>query len=526
MSFNQAVLSKAQRDQYELIKQAAESDLETFIRLVHPKRVLGAVHSELLKWWTRPDAKSHQMTLLPRDHQKSAMIAYRVAWEITRNPSIRVLYISSTQNLAIRQVGFIKNILTSEAYRYYWPEMVNKDEASREKWTQTEFCVDHPKRKEDMVRDPTVFSAGLTSTIVGMHADIAVLDDVVVMDNAYTDDGREKVKLQYSFLSSIEAAAACEWVVGTRYHPRDLYNDLLEMQVEQFDEHGDIIGYDPLYEVFQRQVEDRGDGTGQFLWPREKQMDGSVFGFDRDVLARKRAQYLDPIQFRSQYYNTPNDYETSRIKRDSFQYYDPKYLRRLEGKWYFKARKLNVFASVDFAFSLNKSADYTSIVVVGIDADRNYYVLDVDRFKSDKIPVYFDHILALYTKWDFRKIRCEISVAQKVIVNSLKNDYIRPHGLALSIDEYNPSRIQGSKEERVDAILQPRYSNNQIWHYRGGNCSVLEEELVLVKPPHDDVKDALAACIDVCVPPTASALSADPLASQVYSVHQRFGGVA
>lgn len=524
MSSNKALLNKQQKDDYDLIKAAAEQDLETFIRLIHPKRVLGAVHQELLSWWTRDSAKRHQLTLLPRDHQKSAMIAYRVAWEITRNPSIRILYISSTANLAHRQVGFIKNILLSDAYRYYWPEMVHPEETQRERWTQTEFCVDHPKRKADMIRDPTVFSAGLTSTIVGMHCDVAVMDDVVVMDNAYTDDGRERVKLQYSLLSSIEGADSKEWVVGTRYHPRDLYNDLLEMQVELYGDDDAVTGYDPLYEVFERQVEDRGDGAGQFLWPREKQADGSVFGFDKDVLARKRAQYLDPIQFRAQYYNNPNDYETARIKRDLFQYYDPKYLHRLDGRWHFKNRKLNIFAAVDFAFSLNKRADYTAIVVVGVDADRNYYILDIDRFKSDKIPEYFAHILLLHQKWDFRKVRCEVSVAQKVIVTALKNDYIKPHGLALSVDEYNPSRVLGSKEERVDAILHPKYSNHQIWHYRGGNCSVLEEELILAKPAHDDVKDCLASVIDVSVAPTGNAATTSAF-NTVYQTHARFGGV-
>lgn len=233
---------------------------------------------------------------------------------------------------------------------------------------------------------------------------------------------------------------------------------------------------------------------------------------------------MDPIQFRAQYYNNPSDYETAKIKRDLFQYYDPKYLRRLDGRWYFKTRKLNVFAAVDFAYSLKRTADYTAIVVVGVDADRNYYVLDIDRFRSDKIPEYFNRLLSLHQKWDFRKVRCEITAAQKVIVTSLKNDYIRPHGLALSIDEYAPSRILGSKEERVDAILHPRYINHQVWHYRGGNCSILEEELILTKPAHDDVKDCLASCIDVAVPPTGDALpNSNPSLS--YNTHNRFGGI-
>src|SRR5687768_17070905 len=106
----------------EKVKAAAEADLVTFIKLVAPHRVLGDVHLDLCKWWTRGKASSHQMVLLPRDHQKSAMIAYRTAWRITKDPSTTVLYISSTANLAEKQLKFIKDILTSDIYRRYWPD--------------------------------------------------------------------------------------------------------------------------------------------------------------------------------------------------------------------------------------------------------------------------------------------------------------------------------------------------------------------------------------------------------------------
>lgn len=508
------------------IRMQAEADLESFIRLVHPQTVLGNIHSELISWWTRQEAKSHQLVLLPRDHAKSRMVAYRVAWEITRNPTIRVLYISSTANLATKQLKFIKDIITSDIYRYYWPEMVHPDEGKREKWTETEIAVDHPKRKAEAVRDPTIFTAGLTTGITGMHCDIAVMDDVVVKENAYTEEGREKVKSQYSLLSSIEGAEAKEWVVGTRYHPKDLYNDLMTMEVDQYDENGELTGAYPLYELFERQVENRGDGTGEFLWPRQQRYDGKWFGFDASILAKKRAQYLDRTQFRAQYYNDPNDPESAAISRDLFQYYDQKHLTRVDGRWYYKQHKLNVFASVDFAFSLTQKSDFTAIVVVGVDSNYNYYVLEIDRFKSNKISDYFQHILHLHQKWDFRKIRAEVTAAQQVIVRDLKDNYIRPHGLALSVEEYKPNRYQGSKAERMEAILQPRYQNGQIWHYMGGNCQVLEEELVLQNPPHDDVKDCLASVIESAVAPsnmTNGASRTKQLRQQ--ATHSRFGGI-
>ena len=510
------------------IRERAEADLEFFIELVHPQRLLGSIHRELIQWWVRPGHKTHQLVLLPRDHAKSAMVAYRVAHAITVNPAVRVLYISSTSNLASKQLKFIKDILTSDRYRYYWPDMVHKEEAKREKWTETEFSVDHPIRKAEAIRDPTVFTAGLTTNIVGLHCDIAVMDDVVTGDNAYTEEGRNRVQTQYSLLSSIEGAGAEEWVVGTRYHPRDLYNDMLEMSVDKYDEEGNVVEKDPLYEIFERQVESLGDGTGEFLWPKQQRADGKWFGFDRDILATKRAQYLDRLQFRAQYYNDPNDPDGAGIRREHFQYYNPALLRREQGKWYLNRKKLNLSVAMDFAYSLSQRADYSSIVVVGCDADSNYYVLDIARFKTNEVNEYFRHILYLHQKWDFRKIICETTAAQEVIVNTLKNSYIRPHGLALAVESFKPNKYMGSKEERIGAILQPRYEERQMWHYQHGNCQLLEEELEKQNPQHDDIKDALATAVDACVVPTLASHTTDAYRRARFDVpvsNTRFGGL-
>src|SRR6266436_9159113 len=190
-------------DEREQHRIRAEASLEYFITLVHPKRLLGNIHREVINWSTRQDAKSHQLLLLPRDHMKSALIAYRVVWELTKDPTLRVLYISANSNLATKQLKFIKDIITSDTYLIFWPEMVNKEEFHREKWTEREISLDHPARKEESIREPSIFTAGLTSNIIGLHCDIAVLDDVVVTGNAYTQEGRDKVKDQDSLLSSV-----------------------------------------------------------------------------------------------------------------------------------------------------------------------------------------------------------------------------------------------------------------------------------------------------------------------------------
>lgn len=507
----------------DTVRLHAEASLVAFIKLVAPERVMGAIHEELCEWWTRQGHKSHQLVLFPRDHGKSAYAAFRVAWELTKNPTLRVLYISATSNLAQKQLGFIKQIFESDTYQKYWPDHIEKEEGKRAKWTQTEIELDHPLRKKEKIRDPSIFTGGLTTSLTGLHCDIAVLDDCVVQENAYTQEGRNKVKTQYSLLSSIEGAEAKEWVVGTRYHPNDLYSDLLKMEEDQYNDDGEIDGSESIYEIFERRVEDRGDGTGEFLWPRQFRSDGKYFGFDRKILAKKRGQYLDRGQFRAQYYNDPNDPDNRPIDIDKFQYYERKHLKEENGYWFLKDRRLNVYASVDFAYSYSKRADSSAIVVIGVDHDNNCYVLDIDRFKTDKISEYYRHILAAVTKWNIRKIRCEVTAAQQTIVTELKNSYIKPSGLVLSIDEHRPTRHSGTKEERMDAVLNPRYENLLMWHYRGGNCQLLEEELISQRPAHDDIKDALASAIEIAVKPMKRS-GRNKERSNVVSFHPRFGG--
>lgn len=505
----------------EEIRDAAEADLLVFIRLLAPHLLLGKCHEELLSWWQSGSRKHNCLILLPRGHLKSRLIAYKTAWELTRDPTSTILYVSATTDLAEKQLGLIKRILTSNTYKKYWPEMLNDDEGKRETWTMSEIAVDHPLRKREGIRDPSIKTAGLTTNITGFHATNVKLDDIVVPNNAYTEDGRAKVASQISQIASIKEPDSIMDCVGTRYHPKDQYELFMRQSYKIYNaESGEEEAEDFVWDSYMRVVET--DGT--FLWPRARRPDGKAFGFDVNVLSRIKAEYEDRTQFFAQYYNDPNDKETMRIGPEKFQYYDRKFIRSVNDRWHFMDRPLNVYAAMDFAFSLKKKADYTSLVVIGIDSENNIYVLDIDRFKTDRISEYFSSILRMYQKWGFKKIRCEVTTAQQVIVRDLKENYIKPHGLSLIVDEYRPNRHEGSKEERVAASLEPKYDNRQMWHYRDGNISALEEELMLAKPPHDDIKDALTAAIDIAIPPMKRRTETTRQGNVVYN--SRFGGVA
>jgi len=261
-----------------------------------------------------------------------------------------------------------------------------------------------------------------------------------------------------------------------------------------------------------------------FIWPRVIRKDGKAFGFDLQVLARIKAEYSDQGQFFAQYYNNPNEDSTNRISSDKFQYYNPKFLTKDGSRWFYNGKRLNVYAAVDFAFSLSKNSDFTAIVVIGIDNEDNVYVLDISRFKTNKILEYFKEVAKLHSTWRFSKLQAEVTVAQITIVEAIK-DYVKKEGMSLSVVEYRPSKVEGNKEQRIAAALEYRYDDYKMWHREGGFTPILEEELVLAHPPHDDIKDALASACTIALKPAATRSEAIKDFFIGNQKQTRFGGV-
>jgi phage terminase large subunit-like protein len=491
---------------------------------MNPGYVYGDIHKDIYRWMMDyslfgqdDNLTANKLVMLPRAHLKSHMVATWAAWILTRHPEITILYVSATAELAETQLYAIKNILESGPYQHFFPEYIHPQEGKREMWNNRKFSLDHPKRASEGIRDATIATAGLTTNTTGWHADIICADDLVVPENAYTEDGRDSVRKKASQFTSIRNAGGFTLAAGTRYHPSDIYDTWKHQEYEVYNGEGDLIEKLPTWSIVEHCVEK----DNIFLWPRAVGDNGKAFGFDMNVLARIRSEYEDTVQFYAQYYNDPNDPGSNRITRDRFQYIDPKLVRYSNGTWTVREKRINIYASVDFAYTTKKTSDYTAIVVVGIDSDGYIYVLDIDRFRTDKISTMFDHVQELHEKWNFRTLRAEVTAAQSLIANDLK-DKIRQENMRLAIDENRPSRSQGTKEERMSAILEPRYENLSVFHIKGGYTPALEEELILARPKHDDIKDALASVIEIAKRPAKDR----SLHDRKKVVYGKFGGVA
>ncbi len=482
-----------------------EGSLKRFARYINPHYLYGEIHDEVFDWFQQSEsddpqvreAAQNQLLLLPRGHLKSHCIAVYAAWKITREPWTTIVYLTAGEDLATLQISAIKSMLTCPQYRLLWPEMLAEKESERDKWSTWAFNVDHPERKARGVRDYTIILKTVGASGTGLHCDVLLMDDVVVPQNAYTASGRSDVERAVGDFASIKNTGAITKAVGTRYDEKDIYGQNINAMVPIHDEEtGEQIGEYKLWQIFERPVEDQGDHMGNFLWPRVRcPKTGRWEGWDSKELLKKKTEYAIRglvAQFYAQYYNEPNKAGEEIVSE--FRYYNRKLLKRSGDKWYLGDKELHVVAGMDLAWSddtgTKSRADWSAIVVAGMDADGYIYVLDATRFRTMKYSVYYKNIAKMFDIWRFKSIFIESDGAGKVIIEEIKN-MVRQNNLSVHVAGKAQSRKLNAKAEEHAAVLEPRYSSGTILHYKGGIIADLEEEVKTIRPKFDDLKDAL-----------------------------------
>jgi len=522
---------KSRKDQ---LRELLEVDLVAFAKYINPQYCYGDIHEQVFSWLSDPKGGDHQLLLMPRAHLKSHCIAVWCVWQITIDPSSTIVYLSAGEDLATIQVASMKGMFTSDRYRTLWPDMFHKEEGKRNKWAAWGFNVDHPKRRELNIRDMTMMVKTIKGNATGLHCSHLVYDDVVVPNNAYTEIGRKEVKACISQFASIRNPGAFTKAVGTRYHPKDIYQDFRNAVVKIWNKDfyssgkGDFDGEKALWDIKEYVVETAKDMSGDYLWPRTiNPYDNRPYGFDAQILATIQSQYFalgENSQFYAQYYNDPNDASSNRVNRDLFQFYNPDNVRFDDGHFYIKGRRLNISAAMDVAWTVNKGSDYTAIAVTGIDCENNIYVLALDRFKTQDYDVYYEHIVGLHVQWGFRKLRIESNAGGHLVAREMKR-LLRVNGANLIVEGKASTVHEGKKEEKHRAVLIPRIKNGSIYFYKGGLTPVAIEEIVLERPPYDDLKDVLTTAISIANPPSRPTTGINNGKNIKLRSRSRFGGI-
>jgi len=495
----------AELTRQEQLRQVVCDDIWAYAQYVLPHYAFGDIHRDVLRDMgdssrETGEGASNLLALIPRDHLKSVMAGVYATWKVARNPAYTILYMTADEDLGRLQMAFMKSIFEGERFRYLFPDHFDPEAGKREKWTGLAISSTHPLRKEKNVRDETIVCKTVKAGKTGRHPNEIIYDDLVVPENAYSELGRSEVRKAASQAASLISSGGTGGMmtaVGTTYHLSDQYALWKSAKYEVYDDEGNWVANRPFWKVIEHKVENAGDGSGDYLWPRQITTSGEWYGFNRQALARKKAEYElngELTQFHAQYYMEPNDPGSHRVSADQFVYGDRKYLEYHDGVWFYSGRRLNVMAAMDTAITDAASekaikADYTAIVIIGHCEEGFYYILAMDQFQTDKRKVYYEHLISLWKVWEFQRVYIEMEQAGKVIAEGIK-EQVRKDGYNLVVDGNNAPRGI-AKHERHASITIPKYENGSVYHFKGGYTAELEEQVTKPRPAHDDLLDCV-----------------------------------
>lgn len=446
------------------------------------KRNLSGLHLRIINH--RGDRKK-TLHLAPRGHGKSTIgdVDYCIT-KLLRDANLRIMIGSKTQGQA---EAFLKEIRTHfEANEDLIRVFGN---LRGDKWNDKEMTL---SSRTLIKKEASLTALGASGAVVSKHFDLIICDDLVGFENART--GTQRAKLKEWFYSSLEPTLEPTGeirVLGTRYHPNDLYQDFIET--------GD---YDVVVQKALNIYNEEEFGTWKErgLLPADiKEGDEfplwDYFGLE-DLQKRKAAS--GSIIFGMQYQNTTDLAKGNIFKNEYLRYYDS-YSIRQDGKVVVTLKDENtgeqinkicrVYMGVDLAISQNTSADYFVIAVVGRDDDNNYYVLDyfMDRLSFDnqlnKILEY-GHIKFSGVE----RIGVEAVAYQQAMCQQLRRESNLPIiDVKTNTDKITRMMRLSAKFECGKVFIRPNM------HY------LIDELLLYPETPdgHDDLSDAIDFAISM-----------------------------
>ena len=458
----------------DLIFHGAQDDLYFFNRFIlnieegKDKVKLVPFHEELCHFVT-DNTKKKKLILVPRGHLKSTLITigYSV-FRIVHNPNIRILILNATWQMAVDFLTEIKRHLqTNKAVHEFYGDLSQ----TPDEWSQDRITI---KRTDAGIKGPTVWATGVESNLVGSHPDLIIFDDVVNRDNSQTREQNENIIMRYKDTLDLLEPGGQLIVIGTRWTQEDLYGWIMDKDNNIYQ------SYDVLVKrAYEGNLETEEDFVP--LWSEKFSQ--------KELVTRLREEGW--YHFSAQYLNDPIPMEDADFKKEYFQYYD---LEEIKGK------QLTKVMTIDPAISENKYADFTAMVVSGIDQFGNIFILDISRARMNPNQI-VDKIFLLNEMWHPDQIGLETISYQKTLAYSLREEMTK-RSRFLPIIEIQ--RHEQAKELRILG-LQPLYQNRKIFHRRKSEFQLttyLEDELAsFPRGRHDDIIDAFSFQLEFLYPP-------------------------
>ena len=395
----------------------------------------------------------------PRGHAKSTAITHAaiLAAMLFREKSFCLL-VSDTEAQAVEFLGDIKSELTGNTAlrQTFGIKKVIKD---------TETNVICQFKDGEMFR---IVAKGSMQKVRGLkwrgkRPDLIVGDDLENDEIVMNPERREKFRRWFMNALIPCGSDTCSIrIVGTILHMDSMLQRLLE----------DETWRTKVYEA-------HNPDFSEILWPEQ---------YPRERLEAIRAGYIaqsNPEGYAQEYLNKPIAIENAFFNPDYFLDFE-----REDGKWL--KPNLEYFAAADFAISEKERADYTAIVVCGVDPEGKVYVVDARRGKWDADAI-ISELIAVQKMWKPNIFTFETAKIDKAIGPFLDREMMRQK-VYLNIVKMTPTQSKTMRARSIQAMHKSgsiRYDKDAYWY------PDFEGELLTVadsgpRGKHDDYLDAFA----------------------------------
>jgi phage terminase large subunit-like protein len=371
------------------------------------------------------------LQLAPRGWGKSTIgTVLSAAQKILRNRDIRILFTSETATQAQNFLSELKGILIHEKVIEVFGDVRG------DVWHENAINVlgRSPTRKEN-----TVMTTGVDGSITSAHFDCIYGDDLVTLKNSRTELNREKVKRWFftTLMPCITDESTEFRIIGTRYHPDDLYNHLMK--------------HDPKFK-----------NTAQIVPALDPETDQSnnpeIY---RTEWLHEQRESMGRIYFNSQFNQDPSGVQGSIFDSEFFRYVNQ------------LPKKLIKFQGVDLAVGREKEHAKFAITTIGVDP-RNFNIYVIDYFSNRISLKRQDEVI--FERWDYHNalaVGMEANAFQVSKLINLKEDE------KYSIVPLLPIYTEKDKITRAQ-MLQVRFERGEIFFLESERDGELVEHLLAV----------------------------------------------
>lgn len=387
------------------------------------------------------------------------------SWYLGRNKGKSVIAASHTGELAERFGRKVRNYVAGNEFSAVFGFGLAPDSQAAARWETTQ--------------GGEYFAVGVGGSVTGRRADLGIIDDPVKSrEDADSETIREKVWEWYKadFYTRLKPNAAIV-LIQTRWHEDDLAGKLLK-DAKEGGEQWEIVSLPMEAE----ELDPLGREVGELLWPE---------WFTPEMIAQAKR---DPRNWLALYQQRPRPDGGGVFKREWVMYYD--------GSPHDIAGGLNKYLLVDPSSGKRSKAktknDYTSMWVIGLGQDQNYYVLDMVRDRLN-LTARGARLMALHRKWRPKQTRYEEYGMQADI------EHIRyVQGQENYRFDIVPVGGEVAKEGRIKRLV-PLFEDRRVWFPVSMNRTnasgemrelvddfIEQEYLAFPVATHDDMLDALA----------------------------------